>query len=110
MFRLSAPVASRVSSNRTAIVPVMPSPATHNVPDAAGRFGTFGGRYVPETLTRALDELAAEYAKAKSDPKFQAELDDLLRNYVGRPSAALSCRAAEQANVAGPRFISSAKT
>lgn len=56
------------------------------VPDAAGRFGAFGGRYVPETLTKALDQLAAEYAKAKADPKFQAELDYLLKNYVGRPN------------------------
>ncbi|REK13088.1 MAG: tryptophan synthase subunit beta [Planctomycetota bacterium] len=57
-----------------------------HVPDAAGRFGNFGGRYVPETLMRALDELAAEYEKAKRDKAFQAELEDLLHNYVGRPS------------------------
>jgi tryptophan synthase beta chain len=57
-----------------------------SVPDAAGRFGAFGGRYVPETLTRALDELTAEYAKAQQDPAFQAELDDLFQNFVGRPS------------------------
>ncbi len=49
------------------------------VPDPAGRFGAFGGRFVPETLTRALDELSEEYAKAKQDPDFQAELDDLLK-------------------------------
>jgi tryptophan synthase beta chain len=61
-------------------------PASNLVPDQAGRFGEFGGRYVPETLTRALDELAAEYEKARVDAKFQAELDDLFRNYVGRPS------------------------
>jgi tryptophan synthase beta chain len=61
-------------------------PATDRVPDAAGRFGDFGGRYVPETLTRALDQLAAEYDKATGDPEFQAELDRLLRHYVGRPS------------------------
>jgi len=61
-------------------------PATSHVPDAAGRFGPFGGRYVPETLTRALDELAAEYEKAKQDPAFQAELAELFKNYVGRPS------------------------
>jgi tryptophan synthase beta chain len=61
-------------------------PASSHVPDLAGRFGKFGGRYVPETLTRALDELAAEYEQAQADPKFQAELDDLWRNYVGRPS------------------------
>lgn len=60
--------------------------ASPNVPDAAGRFGEFGGRYVPETLTRALDELTVEYEKARRDASFQAELDELLRNYVGRPS------------------------
>jgi tryptophan synthase beta chain len=62
-----------------------PAP-TNLVPDAAGRFGAFGGRYVPETLTRALDELTVEYEKARQDPQFQAELNDLLANYVGRPS------------------------
>lgn len=56
------------------------------VPDQRGRFGAFGGRYVPETLTRALDELAVEYDKARQDPKFQEELDGLLSTYVGRPS------------------------
>jgi tryptophan synthase beta chain len=61
------------------------SASTH-VPDERGRFGPFGGRYTPETLIRALDQLADEYAKAKQDPSFQAELDDLYRNYVGRPS------------------------
>jgi len=57
-----------------------------HVPDTAGRFGDFGGRYVPETLTAALDELAAAYEQAQHDPTFQRELDDLLRHYVGRPS------------------------
>jgi len=61
-------------------------PASSHVPDQAGRFGEFGGRYVPETLTRALDELAVEYATASRDPQFKAELDDLFRHYVGRPS------------------------
>src|SRR5215470_10034987 len=56
------------------------------VPDTAGRFGDFGGRYVPETLTAALDELAAAYDEARRDPAFQRELDELLKNYVGRPS------------------------
>jgi tryptophan synthase beta chain len=56
------------------------------VPNAAGRFGAFGGRYVPETLTAALDELAAEYDKACRDESFQRELGELLKNYVGRPS------------------------
>ncbi len=61
-------------------------PPVSQVPDSLGRFGLFGGRYVPETLTRALDQLTAEFAKARVDPAFQAELDDLLANYVGRPS------------------------
>jgi tryptophan synthase beta chain len=56
------------------------------VPDAAGRFGPFGGRYVPETLTQALDELTVEYEKTVADPKFHEELADLYRHYVGRPS------------------------
>ena len=70
----------------TLTTPQSPMPATRHVPDAAGRFGLFGGRYVPETLTRALDELAAEYEAAKADPAFQAELAELFKNYVGRPS------------------------
>jgi len=56
------------------------------VPDSHGRFGRFGGQYVPETLMPALEELADAYAKARADPAFQAELDDLLRHFVGRPT------------------------
>ncbi|HET9387597.1 MAG TPA: tryptophan synthase subunit beta [Gemmatimonadales bacterium] len=51
-----------------------------------GRFGPYGGRYVPETLMHALDELARVYDAARDDPEFRDELDDLLRNYVGRPT------------------------
>lgn len=54
------------------------------VPDMRGRFGEFGGRFVPETLIPALDELAEEYEKAKADPEFQRELDYYLRDFVGR--------------------------
>jgi tryptophan synthase beta chain len=50
------------------------------------RFGAFGGRYVPETLIPALDELERAYASARSDPSFRAELESLLNKYVGRPS------------------------
>ena len=53
-------------------------------PDPLGRFGSFGGSYIPETLHAAVDQLADEYAKAKDDPAFRAELDGLLRDYVGR--------------------------
>jgi tryptophan synthase beta chain len=60
--------------------------ASAGVPDAAGRFGEFGRRFVPETLMHALEELTDEYAQAKDDPAFQQELADLLRHYVGRPS------------------------
>ncbi len=52
----------------------------------AGRFGRFGGRYVPETLIPALDELEAAYARLARDPDFRAELDDALRHYCGRPT------------------------
>ena len=62
------------------------APATSQVPDAHGRFGSFGGRYVPETLMRALDELVAAYDAAKRDPQFALQLAELLKNYVGRPS------------------------
>ena len=60
--------------------------ATSQVPDRQGRFGDFGGRFVPETLTSALDQLAAEYEKARQDESFQAELNELFSSYVGRPS------------------------
>jgi len=55
-------------------------------PDAAGRFGPFGGRYVPETLLEALGQLTAEYDRARVDPDFQAEFDHYLRVCVNRPS------------------------
>jgi tryptophan synthase beta chain len=56
------------------------------MPDAHGHFGRFGGMFVPETLMAALTELSDEYARAKNDPAFQAELDRLLHEYVGRPT------------------------
>lgn len=56
------------------------------VPDQAGRFGRFGGRYVPETLHRALAELETAYDEARRDALFQSELDSLLKTFVGRPS------------------------
>jgi tryptophan synthase beta chain len=52
----------------------------------AGRFGAYGGRYVPETLMAALEELEAAYSKAQDDPAFHAELDLLLRDFAGRPT------------------------
>ena len=55
-----------------------------SVPDSRGRFGRFGGRYVPETLVPALEELETAYHAAMADPAFHAELNDLLHNFVGR--------------------------
>jgi tryptophan synthase beta chain len=52
----------------------------------AGRFGPYGGRYVPETLVAALDELEQAYAEAQADPDFHLKLDSLLRDYAGRPT------------------------
>src|SRR5438309_11487935 len=51
-----------------------------------GRFGPYGGRYVPETLMHALEELASVYDAARNDPRFWTELEALLKNYVGRPT------------------------
>ncbi len=50
------------------------------------RFGPYGGRYVPETVIPALDELAAAYGRLRADPGFQSQLDELLKNFVGRPT------------------------
>ncbi len=56
------------------------------LPDASGRYGRYGGRYVPETLIPALDQITAAYAAARRDPAFKARLRDLLTSYVGRPT------------------------
>ena len=64
----------------------MPSPLIEELPDSKGHFGTYGGMFVPETLMAALEELTKEYEAAKSDPQFQADLDYMLREYVGRPT------------------------
>jgi tryptophan synthase beta chain len=61
---------------------VTPSSTLH--PDSLGRFGQFGGKYVPETLMPALSELEAAYQQYRNDPAFQQELQQLLRDYVGR--------------------------
>jgi tryptophan synthase beta chain len=68
----------------TAIIPK--SNKTSKAP-AKGRFGIYGGRYVPETLMAALEELERHYEKAKRDRRFQRRLDELLRTYAGRPTA-----------------------
>ncbi len=58
----------------------------YNLPDAQGHFGRFGGKYAPEVLMPALEQLEKVYAECKADPEFQAELRHLERHYVGRPT------------------------
>ena len=55
-------------------------------PDATGHFGPYGGRFVPETLIHALDQLEDEYRRARSDPDFERELFETLRDFAGRPT------------------------
>ncbi len=62
------------------------SPLVSRVPDSLGRFGRYGGRYVPETLSAALDQLERAYLESLDDPSFAAELDALLSTFVGRPT------------------------
>ena len=62
------------------------------VPDASGHFGPYGGRFVPEALVAALDELAAAHASAQQDPAFQAELTRLLTTYAGRATPLTDAR------------------
>ena len=59
---------------------------SQKLPDERGRFGQFGGRFVPETLMNAIEELEREYAKALVDEQFQGELRSLATHYVGRPT------------------------
>ena len=57
-----------------------------SMPDTRGHFGPYGGMFVPETLMSALEDLTAEYERAKADPEFQRELDELLHDFAGRPT------------------------
>ena len=61
------------------------------------RFGPYGGRYVPETLIPALDELERAWVEARADPDFRGELDLLLREYVGRPTPVYHARRLSEA-------------
>src|SRR5437763_7496052 len=76
--------------------PARPVPGRHpdpgSYPDPGGHFGPFGGRFAPEALMSALDELAGAYASAKADPGFAAELDALLSGYAGRPTPLTEAR------------------
>jgi tryptophan synthase beta chain len=66
-------------------------PGLMGEPDATGRFGEFGGRFVPEPLVPACQELEAAFREAWADSVFRTELDDILRDYAGRPSILTEC-------------------
>ena len=78
---------------------------TPGAPTAADRFGPYGGRYVPETLITALDELTEAYRDASADPAFAAELRSLLEDYAGRPSPLYRAPRVEEAIGAGPVYL-----
>jgi hypothetical protein len=78
----TAPSFRRQSMTDTATLPN----SLRNQPDERGHFGQFGGRFVAETLMPLILDLEREYRAAKADPAFQAQFDDLLEHYVGRPS------------------------
>jgi tryptophan synthase beta chain len=73
------------------------------MPDSRGRFGPYGGRYVPETLVAPLEDLERAYTAAREDPKFQAELDSLLHNFAGRPTP-LQFASRLTEHLSGPRI------
>ncbi len=76
---------------------------TQTIAQTAGRFGPYGGRYVPETLVAPLEELERAFEASKSDARFRSELDDLLRNFAGRPTP-LQFAARLTAHLGGPRI------
>src|SRR5436190_9920127 len=67
-------------------------PITKSEPDESGHWGKFGGRYVPETLVAPLEEMTNEFMHAREDPGFWAELNQLLRDYCGRPTPLFHAR------------------
>lgn len=71
-------------------------------PDSSGKFGEYGGRFVPEALMGAVTELADAYGKAKKDKKFKSELNSLLTNYAGRPTPLTFCE--NLSNEYGPKI------
>src|SRR5467141_4323394 len=84
----TAKVQSEIAKSRSLAPLRMTKQTRKTKPDVApaGRFGVYGGRYVPETRMAALEELEREYEEAKRDRKFQSRLDEFLRTYAGRPT------------------------
>jgi tryptophan synthase beta chain len=83
---------------------VTPLAAAAELPDASGHFGPYGGRFVPEALVAALDELAQAHETAQRDPAFAAELDRLLTTYAGRPTPLTDARRLSE-HVGGARVL-----
>ena len=77
--------------------------ATLKLVPSPGRFGPWGGRYVPETLMSALEELEREYERAKKDPRFKARLSELLKNFAGRPTPLFFARRLSE-KLGGPKI------
>jgi tryptophan synthase beta chain len=80
------PIMSQTKNGDDALPATIAMHPIHQVPDHLGRYGTFGGRFVPETLMDALNRLTEEYEKTKGDREFQERLNYYLSDYVGRPS------------------------
>ena len=78
---------------------------SEGVAGTRGRFGPYGGQYVPETLIAALEELERAYAEARADEAFQRELDALLKNFVGRPTPLYRARRLEEEARSGPIYL-----
>ena len=81
---MSMPIATGSAHDKAPVT--LPFKSPMRGPDSLGRYGSFGGRFVPETLMEALNQLAEAYEQAKADPEFRERLGDYLKHYVGRPS------------------------
>src|ERR1700691_6763849 len=88
---------------RVSTVPAEPDISA--VPDISGHFGPFGGRFAPESLMAALEQLTKEYESARTDRDFTGELDDLLKNYVGRPTLVSEARRFSAEYAGGARVL-----
>src|SRR5712692_7869652 len=87
-------------------LPPLFSQEPRSPPDARGRFGEYGGRFVPETLIPALDELQAAWTAARADPAYRAELSLLLETYAGRPTPLFRAdRLAKSLGIAGRVYL-----
>src|SRR5436309_10620632 len=86
-------------------MPSIPTTTTRRDPDARGYFGEFGGRFVPETLVEPVEALERAYFAAREDEAFHAELDRLLKHYVGRPTPVSEARRLSEASSGARIFL-----